>query len=257
MSTSEVARDFDAISSAYDSTRDPLDAATIDGLADRLRSLSVHRLLEVGVGTGRVAVPLRAKGFEITGVDASLGMLSRARGKGLERLVRGNAYRLPFGDAAFDATLFVHVLHVLEEPERALAEAARVGHRGPFAVVHPADGGPRQTPTADSARRMLFEELRREGLTVPDRGSPMRRERELLARHPPQELTVLSERDVTESLSRRLDVLATRAHRWSLRIPPSALERALAAVRQRVGTAQVTYHRTEALAIWSQRSGPS
>ncbi len=254
MRTSQVAREFDAISPAYDSTRDPLDAVTLTALASALREAGVRRLLEVGVGTGRVASPLIEQRFDVTGIDASRGMLGRARSKGLTRLVRGSAYQLPFRDDTFDATLFVHVLHVLEEPELALREAGRVGRNGPFALVHPADAHPGERTAADSARRMLLEELQNHGVSIPDRGSPMRREREILARHPPNQLTVLSERDVTESLARRLDRFASRAHRWSLKIPPEVLERSLASVRERVGNQQVTYHRTEALAVWSEEA---
>lgn len=253
MSTQKIARDFDTISPAYDSTRDPLDPATLDALARALERAGVERLLEVGVGTGRVSVPLRERGFDVTGIDASRGMLARARSKGLPRLVRGSAYHLPFRDEAFDATLFVHVLHVLEEPERALSEAERVGRAGAFGLVHPARSPVDGQTSPDTARRALLEELRREGIQIPDRGGPMRRERELLARHPPSQLTVLAERDVTESLGRRLDVFSSRAHRWALEVPPAVMERAVASVRERVGSKQVTYHRTEALAVWSSR----
>jgi ubiquinone/menaquinone biosynthesis C-methylase UbiE len=251
MSTIQVAREFDEISPAYDSTREPLHPSTIAALAAALRATGVRRLLEVGVGTGRIASPLVGEGFEVTGIDASRGMLGRARSKGISRLVRGSAYQLPFLDGSFDATLFVHILHVLDEPERALREGGRVGRQGAFALVHPTAAHLEERPPGDLARRMLLEELRSRGISIPDRGGPMRREREVLARCPPARLSVLAERDVTESLGRRLDVLATRSHRWSLRIPPDVLEKALASVRERVGTQQMTYHRTEALAVWS------
>ncbi|EQD70545.1 Methyltransferase type 11 domain protein, partial [mine drainage metagenome] len=83
------------IAPVYDDTREAFEAETIDRIAAELRAESVGSLLEVGVGTGRVAVPLAERGLHVTGVDASLGMMGRARTKGLERLVRGSAYRLP------------------------------------------------------------------------------------------------------------------------------------------------------------------
>lgn len=254
MGTKEVAEEFDAISPAYDATRDPLDRATVDALVATLRQVGVQRVLEVGVGTGRIAGPLTERGLEVTGVDPSRGMLRRARAKGLSRLIRGSAYRLPFRSGSFDATLFVHVIHVLEEPERALAEAARVSQHGAFALVHPTGPGGEDPLESDSVRRLLFEDLKHRGFTIPDRGGPRRRERELLARHPPDRLTVLAERDVTESLSRRLDALGQRAHRWSLAIPPQVLQASIASVREQVGSREATFHRTEALALWR---GPS
>lgn len=251
MSPSRIAQDFDAISPSYDATRDPLDDPTLDALAASLRERGVRRVLEVGIGTGRVSLPLRDRGFEVTGLDMSRGMLRRAREKGLERLVRGSAYQLPFPDRAFDAALFVHVLHVLEEPEPALGEAIRVARAGAFGLVHPPGHDPRRGSEAEAPRRLVFEQLRAQGLAIPDRPSPWRRERDLLSRHPPDQLTVLAEREVTESAARRIDVLATRAHRWSLDIPPPLLEKAIAKVRAQLGDRQVTYHRTEALARWS------
>jgi SAM-dependent methyltransferase len=57
-------------------------------------------VLELGVGTGRLALPLSRRGLDVTGVDASVAMLDRLRAKpGAERL------RLVEGDMAdLDAT---------------------------------------------------------------------------------------------------------------------------------------------------------
>lgn len=46
------------------------------------------RALDVACGTGRLGARLRRRGFEVTGVDRSAGMLARARRRGL-RVVRG------------------------------------------------------------------------------------------------------------------------------------------------------------------------
>lgn len=56
-------------------------------------------VLELGCGTGRIAVPLAVDGFEVVGIDRSAGMLDRARAKleALEPEVRGRV-RLVEGD---------------------------------------------------------------------------------------------------------------------------------------------------------------
>ena len=245
--------EFDEISEVYDCTREPLDARSVHAIAETLRGWGIRRVLEVGVGTGRIAGPLTHEGLEVTGVDASRGMLARARAKGLPRLIRASAYRLPLADRALDGALFVHVLHVLDDPFGALAEACRATRFGAAALVRP----PRPPPVAGAdpqdARRLVFEQLRRDGVPVPERarGGPMSRERELLTQAPPDRLATISEDDVTERLSEQLSMFERRASRWRLRVPAEQLARAVAAARVQVGEATRTYRRVRALALWS------
>jgi len=254
MPTHEVAEAFDQISVVYDSTRDPLDPATLYAIAARLHAKGIRTVLEVGVGTGRIAAPLVGHGFDVTGLDASLGMLEVAHSKGLTRLVRGNAYRMPFGDLAFDTTLFVHVLHLLDHAALALREAVRVGRQGATALVHPAVTGP--TDPLDSSehepRRLVYGYLARAGYRVPGpAGGPRTRERALLGEFPPDDLTIIGDRMVTEPLAKRVDMLARRGSRHTLEVPTDVLERAVAAARAEIGDRTITYRRVEALATWS------
>ncbi len=253
MSTLEVAKAFDIVATAYDATREPADPATIDAVAAVLRARGARRLLEVGVGTGRISLALAARGFELVGADVSRGMLARARSKGVDRLVRAVASRLPFPSGAFDAVLFVHVLHLLDDPRRALREAVRVGRLGAFALLRPTDG--RRDPIEGSAlnpRRIVYDRLAREGYPRRGRGlGPGPRERRLLAEEPPDELLVVAEADVTEPLARRLDLLANGASRHVVGIPPDVLARAVAEAREAVGDRTVRYHRVDALAVWN------
>ena len=252
MPTREVAAQFDQISLVYDETRDPLDAPTVDGLANTLHRAGASSILEVGVGTGRIAKPLVDRGMVVTGVDASKGMLAKAREKGLLRLIRGSADRLPFRDDAFDAALFVHVLHVLDDPVTAVREAARVSRVGAYALVHPlGEEGAVATRREDEPRRLVREILAEQGFPTAPRASPWTKERDFLARLPPDSIRVVSEREVTEALKTRIDRLAKRGHRNLLTIPPEALRHAIEVARERVGDREVTYHLVEALATWS------
>jgi ubiquinone/menaquinone biosynthesis C-methylase UbiE len=154
----EVGAAFDRMATVYDSTREEPDPATLSALVGALRELRLERLLEVGVGTGRVARPLSASGIRITGIDLSAPMLARARAKGLLQLVRGSAYQLPFRSATFDAVLFAHVLHLLDDPRRALEGGFRIS-RGPVvALLEVGDGGrscSEYAPGEDPRRRLL------------------------------------------------------------------------------------------------------
>jgi SAM-dependent methyltransferase len=254
MPLGDVPRAFDTIAPAYDTTRDPIDPGTLEEVGRLLRRDGVGSLLEVGVGTGRVAGPLTALGFAVTGLDASRGMLARARAKGLLRLVRGSAYRLPFATGSVDGTLLVHVLHLLDDPVAALSEATRVGRHGAYAIVRP--GGPAARPgepERDRGRRVVYRILAERGYPIPPgaQGGPPVKERALLQRIPPDRLTVVCDREVTEPVAKRLEMLAQGASRHTMHIPREELRRAVAAARAEIGDRTFSYRRVEALAVWS------
>jgi SAM-dependent methyltransferase len=124
---------FDRAAGYYDESRG-LDPEVSERVADRVEEAAgpQDRLLEVGVGTGRIALPLHRRGRRVVGVDMSMPMLERYRAKAAAEgltppvVVRADATRLPFGNASFDAVLEVHLLHLVPSWERALAEARRV-----------------------------------------------------------------------------------------------------------------------------------
>jgi SAM-dependent methyltransferase len=89
------------------------------------------RLLDVACGPGHLAAAAAAKGAKAVGVDAAEGMVAVARaGYADIEFLRGDAERLPFGDASFDAVVAGFVVNHLPCPERALAEFARVVRPG-------------------------------------------------------------------------------------------------------------------------------
>jgi ubiquinone/menaquinone biosynthesis C-methylase UbiE len=89
-------------------------------------------LLDLGTGTGRVLELLAPIARQAIGIDSSRDMLAIARAN-LERgglrhcqIRHGDIYALPFANAVADVVTIHQVLHFLDEPPRALAEAARV-----------------------------------------------------------------------------------------------------------------------------------
>ena len=62
------------VAGVYDEWHSDYDSHAIDALAELARG---GRALELGIGTGRFALPLSAKGVEIHGVDAAPSMISR------------------------------------------------------------------------------------------------------------------------------------------------------------------------------------
>lgn len=258
MATRDVRRDFDELASVYDETREPLDPGTIQGLYGYLREHGWQNVLEVGVGTGRIARPLTDLGLRIVGMDASNGMLRRAALKGLPYLVRGNAYHLPFADRSFDVCLFVHVLHILDRTGDGLREAARVARAGSLAILDLSPPGTSsERPPEDEPRRIVREMLSEVGYPDLLRSGPRAKEQEILRTNPPAEIRVLSDREVSEPLSRRLELIEKRAYRQLLRVPPEVLAGAVAAARARLGDRTVTYRRIEAVARWPSPFSPS
>jgi ArsR family transcriptional regulator len=105
--------------------------------------LTAHRIenfLDAGTGTGRMLELLAPYAKRAIGIDVSPEMLAIARDRlAKEKLARvqvrlGDIYRLPFAtgsrEAGFDTVLFHQVLHYLDDPGAAVAEAARVMRPG-------------------------------------------------------------------------------------------------------------------------------
>jgi SAM-dependent methyltransferase len=116
--------DYSRQALAYDTTR----GASQSVLAPLRRALAGApgpQLADIGGGTGNYALALAGEGWQPTVVDRSVQMLRQAGAKGLQT-VRANAMRLPFAEASFDAAMLVSMLHHVDDPARALAEAKRV-----------------------------------------------------------------------------------------------------------------------------------
>jgi ubiquinone/menaquinone biosynthesis C-methylase UbiE len=92
-------------------------------------------MLDVGVGTGRFALPLSEKGLQIVGVDISAPMKQQAKRKGLRDLLRADARRLPFRNHTFDTVLIVHLLHLVDDWISVVHEIGRVSSRLVMAVI--------------------------------------------------------------------------------------------------------------------------
>jgi SAM-dependent methyltransferase len=83
------------VAGVYDDWYTDYDPATIDLLAELAHG---GKALELGIGTGRIALPLAAKGVEVQGIDAAASMIARLRAKpGGDRLTvtQGNFAEVP------------------------------------------------------------------------------------------------------------------------------------------------------------------
>jgi demethylmenaquinone methyltransferase / 2-methoxy-6-polyprenyl-1,4-benzoquinol methylase len=136
----EVAAMFDDVAQRYDLTNDVLSLgqdrrwrrAVVDAVAPR----PGERVLDLAAGTGTSSVPFAQAGAVVVPCDFSLGML----GVGKQQLpvlpfTAGDAVRLPFADASFDAVCISFGLRNLVDPDAGLREMLRVARPGGRLVV--------------------------------------------------------------------------------------------------------------------------
>jgi ubiquinone/menaquinone biosynthesis C-methylase UbiE len=94
---------------------------------------------DLGCGTGQTTAALAAFVARVIAVDGSAAMLHAAKKRlhGIDNveLRRGDLESLPIDEARLDAATLMLVLHHIAEPERALAEVARVVKPGGRAMV--------------------------------------------------------------------------------------------------------------------------
>lgn len=97
-------------------------------------------ILDVGSGTGEVALLLNDLGHHVQGVDLSPGMVDVANRKARERCEPvffsvADATALPYPDASFDAVHARHLMWTLPDPSAAVAEWMRVLKPGGKIVI--------------------------------------------------------------------------------------------------------------------------
>jgi ubiquinone/menaquinone biosynthesis C-methylase UbiE len=144
---------FDRAADFYDATRGfpPGEEQHIGPLIAQAGSL-MHssRVLEVGIGTGRIALPLAGHVGIICGVDLSVPMLDKLREKRQDEpihLAQADVTRLPFPAGVFDAVTATHIYHLVPNWQQGLLEAQRV--LKPGAPLLACWNGDRSSPRLD------------------------------------------------------------------------------------------------------------
>lgn len=140
----DAARDyFEQIAPMWDEERslhaaaDTVEATILGAVGDQ----PLGRVLDIGTGTGRMLQLLADRADRAVGLDASHSMLAVARAN-LERtgaqrweLRQGDVYSPRLERESFDLVLVHQVLHYLDDPARALGEAAQLVAPGGRLVV--------------------------------------------------------------------------------------------------------------------------
>ena len=102
--------------------------------------LAGRKILEVGAGSGCIALPLARAGHDVTAVEPSSESLAALRANaqhlGVQvESVQADGRALPFEDDACDVGILASVVHSVPWPGRVLWEAERVGRRDGHLVV--------------------------------------------------------------------------------------------------------------------------
>jgi ubiquinone/menaquinone biosynthesis C-methylase UbiE len=146
---------FDGMAELYDDFRVVDDAclgATLDFIAARVPPDRCPRVFEPGIGNGRIAFPLAARGYRVDGVDISGKMLSQLEERIPERdpdrkiaFLQVDAAELPYASATFDWAIVVHLFWFVGRWEQAVDEMVRVlKPGGPIVMMH--TGGGKEIP---------------------------------------------------------------------------------------------------------------
>jgi ubiquinone/menaquinone biosynthesis C-methylase UbiE len=100
---------------------------------EALTSAGIRRVIDVGAGTGNVAVHLASRGVEVTAMDVSRAMLDQLRGKkqsglpGRIEIVEQDAHLLNgWPEASFDGANVLLALFAMQAPRQVLREIIRV-----------------------------------------------------------------------------------------------------------------------------------
>lgn len=131
---------FDGVARGYDRTNAVLSV----GNAALWRMATVkavdpqpgERILDIAAGTGTSSIALAKTGATVVALDFSVGMVDEGRRRHPElTFVEGDAEKLPFTDAEFDAVTISFGLRNVQHPEVALAEMFRVLKPGGRIVI--------------------------------------------------------------------------------------------------------------------------
>lgn len=152
---------FNKMADVYDA-RPPYPAALVDALAE-LAGPPGARVADLGAGTGHLALPLAARGYDVTAVEPASEMLERlraaadARGLAL-RAAHATAEALPVEPRALDLVVVADALHFMDA-QLVSEEIARVLRRGgALAIVTSALG---DTPYMRAVRAIIDESVPR------------------------------------------------------------------------------------------------
>jgi ubiquinone/menaquinone biosynthesis C-methylase UbiE len=132
-STDRFARTADRVAARQDARATRL----AEQVRDFVQPVGDERALDVGTGAGALAFALAPLVSEVVGLDPVPELLELARARALPntRFIEGDGAALPFAAESFDLAGTHRTLHHVAQPERVVAELARVTRAGGRVLV--------------------------------------------------------------------------------------------------------------------------
>ena len=225
---------FDRAADFYDATRavpPHVANALTEALLAELEKSGTDRVLEIGVGTGRIARPLAERGIRVTGFDIAPRMVAKLREQLTPQHVEpdislGDATALPVRDGSFRAVLGAHVLHLVASLDGAVAEIKRVlGREGIYLSPYQRYAG--ESPWA--AEWNKWNELIAESGYVPrKRQGEAEINASLSEALGSADLRVYATHEERWTAGQQLQQIRDRIDSWSWQYPDDVFERTLA-----------------------------
>jgi SAM-dependent methyltransferase len=224
---------FDRAASYYDTTRTPDDASTqkvIELLSGRFARSG--RVLEVGIGTGQVGLPLARTGIDVIGLDLSAGMMTQLRRKAGGRampLVQADATRMPFADGSLGGVYCRWVLHLIAAWTEAIAEMDRVASAEGVIAIEPGGFSGAFGEVYLRYVDLFGDAVRLPGLDLIDREALLDGAMDVLGRRLSDVVPITYDRKA--SIADQLDRIPSKVFAWTWNVPDDELREATDQVR--------------------------
>lgn len=123
---------WDKLAPFYDFFETLYNGKCYKGIAEKIKDYVTKDdiVLECACGTGLLTLPMAQKCKKLIATDTSEGMLRQAKKKVASyantKVGKAGILALPFEDNRFDTVVAANVIHLLDEPEKAISELKRV-----------------------------------------------------------------------------------------------------------------------------------
>lgn len=123
---------WDKLSPFYDFFETVYNGKCYRGIAKKITEYVTKDdiVLECACGTGLLTLPMAKKCKKLIATDLSVGMLRQAKKKvaaySNTKFGKASILNLPFKEGEFDVVVAANVIHLLEEPAKAISELKRV-----------------------------------------------------------------------------------------------------------------------------------